>query len=594
MNFFAGLYVVAALLPMVNGLLARQAKAKGDDKCVPLKNRFSFFGVEVAVGTPGQTFEVVADTGSNNVIVPSCVCQEAPIMGCAGAQHCFRGTNKSRTFAVTEEEMNSIVSLTFGSGTIGAILATDMVQVGEETALMEDSLLLMVDDKQLAIEGAFEGILGLGVPTSSFSLFDDPRTEDDIPVAVAQSTSKKLRASREGVVHAESQPHHHHMSQDNPSIEDTTGRVMAQPKSFLEKAGISSFAMCFSEAEEGAMRFEATVPNALQSVGQDHWGVGLTGVKLGGSSDSKALAMPFCQEGAPNAGSATPCGAIPDSGTTLIMGPELQIHVLYANICDQWQRCIDAFSELMQRAEGIQSQMENRMNRILARRASLLLLQQFPASDVPEEAIEGIIPVPENVSGMSEEDQLELELQTVKAGVFVETLMHCASWQEDDTEFSELPVLTWTVVDAQGKTQDIELTPWAYIMETTNPTALEQVNDRRWRSLLQQVPALQGADKVCMASFDTMEYPTRENGMVWILGSPLFYAYEVGFNLDGPSMSFTKLDSTGCQPCSAQTSFLGQESSLDGEGAAAAVAKRRVRQLMGPPRKPKVDTTRPF
>merc|ERR1719421_819486 len=66
--------------------------------CAPLKNMGSHFTVSIQVGTPGQTFNVVADTGSDSVIVPSCICKESG--SCAPKNRCFRGSNRSSTFLI--------------------------------------------------------------------------------------------------------------------------------------------------------------------------------------------------------------------------------------------------------------------------------------------------------------------------------------------------------------------------------------------------------------------------------------------------------------------------------------------------------------
>jgi hypothetical protein len=54
--------------------------------------------------------------------------------------------------------------MTFGSGTIEAVFAKEVVRVGHLSVDMADGILLMVARK-LNIEGKFEGILGLGLPT---------------------------------------------------------------------------------------------------------------------------------------------------------------------------------------------------------------------------------------------------------------------------------------------------------------------------------------------------------------------------------------------------------------------------------------------
>ena len=99
-----------------------------NEGCAPLDNKGTHFTIDVEVGTPGQRFSVVADTGSNTLIVPSCVCQQTGQCPQDGSEHCFTGTNKSSSFQVERDaagsEPTSLV-LTFGSGQIKGIVAKD-------------------------------------------------------------------------------------------------------------------------------------------------------------------------------------------------------------------------------------------------------------------------------------------------------------------------------------------------------------------------------------------------------------------------------------------------------------------------------------
>jgi len=135
-----------------------------NEGCAPLDNKGTHFTIDVEVGTPGQRFSVVADTGSNTLIVPSCVCQESGQCPQDGSEHCFTGTNKSSSFQVERDASGpTSLVLTFGSGQIKGIVAKEHVKVGQVEAFLDDGLLLMTD-RALNIQGAFEGILGLGVP----------------------------------------------------------------------------------------------------------------------------------------------------------------------------------------------------------------------------------------------------------------------------------------------------------------------------------------------------------------------------------------------------------------------------------------------
>ena len=46
------------------------------ESCAALKNKGVYFTARLCVGTPSQCFDVVADTGSDNVIITSCVCND--------------------------------------------------------------------------------------------------------------------------------------------------------------------------------------------------------------------------------------------------------------------------------------------------------------------------------------------------------------------------------------------------------------------------------------------------------------------------------------------------------------------------------------
>merc|ERR1719456_683756 len=95
--------------------------AGGGATCTDLTNHGTHFTVDIEVGTPGQKFSVVADTGSNSLIVPSCVCQQRRY--CSKSDRCFTGTNRSDTFSL-KDGPNGLQSIfiTFGSGTIEAIV----------------------------------------------------------------------------------------------------------------------------------------------------------------------------------------------------------------------------------------------------------------------------------------------------------------------------------------------------------------------------------------------------------------------------------------------------------------------------------------
>jgi len=276
--------------------------------CAELTNHGTHSTVEVSAGTPPQRFDLVADTGSNAVIILSCNCVDDG--RCSSKDDCFRGTDKSSTFSIGKlddqpDEGVPSVTMSFGSGDIQAVIATDEISVGGVKTSMENGVLLMVD-KALNIDGPFEGILGLGLPAS------------------ARWGAGLLQ--RSGFTN----------NKDGQGYE---------PPEFLLEADVTRFSLCFNNGASGALRLDSahqSVEDKLGSFGQVHWGVGLTGIFVG--SGKHPVQLDVCRpdyDGGPAIpeGQATVCGGIPDSGTTAIMAPESSLEVLFEGICDEWDRC---------------------------------------------------------------------------------------------------------------------------------------------------------------------------------------------------------------------------------------------------------------
>jgi hypothetical protein len=144
--------------------MAAHSRTSERSGCAALKNHGTHFTVEIEVGTPGQKFDVVADTGSDAVIIPSCTCVKAGF--CNSKSRCFQGTNRSSTFAIDNGPKGPpTIRMMFGSGPVQAVVASDTVRVGKLHTKMQDGVLLMTD-QLLNIKGPFEGILGLGLPSA--------------------------------------------------------------------------------------------------------------------------------------------------------------------------------------------------------------------------------------------------------------------------------------------------------------------------------------------------------------------------------------------------------------------------------------------
>eukprot|EP00930_Biecheleria_cincta_P002376 TRINITY_DN103382_c0_g1_i1.p1 TRINITY_DN103382_c0_g1~~TRINITY_DN103382_c0_g1_i1.p1 ORF type:complete len:519 (+),score=56.83 TRINITY_DN103382_c0_g1_i1:109-1665(+) len=474
--------------------------------CAPLKNQGTYFTVEVCVGTPGQCFDVVADTGSDSVIVPSCVCDKTPGSGCAEDDKCFRGTNKSSTFK--PKAHMPMVSITFGSGTIDAALATDVVEVAGIKKNMEDGVLLMVSRAALKIKGDFQGILGLGVPKTaaattllqqtpviipspSGSTHVSPIFRDIVCEMFPEICGEGRRSPSDPWEHVPMSPHRR--PRDESSVHAS--------KLFLQEAKVDRFSMCFRDSNNsGALRvnlpsFKKTIAN----VGTLHWGIDFQGLSIGPHGETAPAETLFCGPETMRKGMDTPCGIIPDSGTTLIMGPEEQVLLLEQSLCSKWPRC-------NQRAQGT------------------------PSSDL-----------------------------------FRLLLMNCSDWLSEGVGLHEIPSVFFHVKDADGTKSSFELTSWAWVTENT----LVGAGEHR---------------KVCTSAFGPMQYVTEKNGPIWIFGTPLFYEYNVGYDLGSKQIS---LEQGKCEPCDTEV------------GARLSLAEDRTRYrwpraMHGKPRPPHIDVNLPF
>lgn len=617
------LFLTIAVTPCMSRLLHRHADRfsfvtdSSNPTCAPLDNKGSHFTVNIKVGTPGQSFAVVADTGSDSIIVPSCICREQG--SCSEKDRCFRGTNKSSTFLL--KGFNStqlqakmphhvpVVNMVFGSGPVQAVVATDVVEVGGLKAKMQDGVLLMVEH-QLRMNGPFEGILGLGQPKNETELL---RLQKEQQKEVAHAMQKrKQEIAKLGKMRKESSPlskqgavPHGNLQDELKAIDNIIKKAMAnggggmedaigniaqqhprglqalamstdsqplplqgidtvddsQPgdsidsqdipkhsdvidsqeipkqsdivsrdsekipgelkresyktKSFLQSAGISRFSLCFNdEGKEGALHLSPPkAENVLASVGTVHWGLDFQGVSVGNSS----VPAKFCSPASKKDGQQTACGGIPDSGTTLFMGPEEHIEMLFEGICDGWERCRKAVST---------------------------------------------------------------GLQKKKVEVLMMLLSQCGSWMTEGSGLEELPALHFQLADVNGKKQTLSLDGAAYIIEQNVQNM--KVVVKNIMGMPVKVPKKTGTrSKVCAPAFGPMDMQTKKNGPVWILGSPLFYEYTVGYDLnkESPGISFTK-QACGCS----------QETALVSSGKQGGKRKaRQPRLLEGPPRVPDFD-----
>jgi len=138
---------------------APKVRRFGDDPVII----HDFLGVDfygpASIGTPAQQFQVVYDSGSSNLWVPSSKC----------GLSCLLKTRYSETASSTYVANNSNFSIMYGSGPVSGFISQDSVTVGD--IVVTGQLFAEITDASglgLAYaEAPWEGILGLAWPSIS-------------------------------------------------------------------------------------------------------------------------------------------------------------------------------------------------------------------------------------------------------------------------------------------------------------------------------------------------------------------------------------------------------------------------------------------
>eukprot|EP00438_Fugacium_kawagutii_P001087 Skav236110 [mRNA] locus=scaffold1166:419262:423886:+ [translate_table: standard] len=200
--------------------------------CAPLSNQGLYSTVKVSIGDPAQTFDLVADTGSDACIVKDCGCDNCP----SDWGSCF-GQEQSQSLKLLKvadgidqsTESPAAIVMSFGSGDISTHVASDKIQLG-------------------AVACHFEGILGLGRPQN--------KTEE---------------------IH---------------EVGEDTSKLSIQVPNFLESAGVRRFSLCFNHGDDGILGLKTREhKNLLSSTGQVHWALRFHGVSVG----EQEMKVDFCQ-----------------------------------------------------------------------------------------------------------------------------------------------------------------------------------------------------------------------------------------------------------------------------------------------------------
>ena len=133
---------------------------------IPLSNyqEAQFYG-PVGLGTPAQTFQVVFDTGSSNLWVPS---QQCTAISCR--LHNRYDSSKSSTYKANGTEFK----ISYGSGSIKGFGSNDVCTLGDLVIQGQDFAEVTKEIGPSFIAGKFDGILGLGFDTISVNGITPP------------------------------------------------------------------------------------------------------------------------------------------------------------------------------------------------------------------------------------------------------------------------------------------------------------------------------------------------------------------------------------------------------------------------------------
>lgn len=139
--------------------------AEGEHE-VPLTNYVNAqYFTEIQLGSPGQTFKVILDTGSSNLWVPSQDCSSLA---------CYLHTKYDHDASSTYKANGSEFSIQYGSGAMEGYVSQDLLAIGDLVIPKQDFAEATSEPGLAFAFGKFDGILGLAYNTISVNKIVPP------------------------------------------------------------------------------------------------------------------------------------------------------------------------------------------------------------------------------------------------------------------------------------------------------------------------------------------------------------------------------------------------------------------------------------